>query len=95
MPYKKIDVDHIATLARLSLGDSEKVRLEKDLIQVIEYINQLNELDTANVEPTSHILPIQNVFRDDNTNREKLAEKNPLDQAPSKDKGHFEVPQII
>ena len=95
MSYKKIDVDHIATLARLSLDDSEKVRLEKDLVKILEYINQLNKLDTTKVEPTSHVLPIQNVFRDDETCPEKIADKKSLDQAPGKDKGHFEVPQII
>ena len=95
MSYKLIDVNHIATLARLNLDDSEKTQLEKDLVKILEYINQLNQLNTKNVEPTSHILPIQNVFREDDINQEKLGDKNQLYQAPSKDKCHYEVPQII
>jgi len=93
MSEKKIDVDRIAALARLRLDDEEKIRLAGDLEKILEYIDQLNQLDTANVEPTSHVLPIHNVFREDAAG-EKRAD-GLIDQAPGKDKGHYEVPQII
>jgi len=93
MSEKKVDVDRIAALARLRLDDAEKVRLAGDLEKILEYIDQLNRLDTANVEPTSHVLPIHNVFREDAAG-EKSAD-GLIDQAPGKDKGHYEVPQII
>jgi len=56
-------------------------------------MSQLNQLDTSNVQPTSHILPINNVFRDDETSKSKNIDY--LTAAPSKNKGHYEVPKII
>ena len=89
----KIDINKIAKLARLKLTKSESGRLRGYLEQIIEYIDQLNQLDTSNVEPTSHVLPVHNVFRDDevfkSTNVDYLA------GSPSSNKGHYEVPKII
>lgn len=94
MSAEQFDIDHIAALARLKLTDEEKSRLGKHMHQIIDYIDQLNQLDTSQVEPTSHILPLQNVFREDEE-RDLFAGKNYLEQAPANDKGHYEVPQII
>lgn len=94
MSEKKFDIDHIAALARLTLDDAEKAKLEGHLVKIIEYIDQLNQLDTADVKPTSHVLPINNVFRQDEA-RERFSNADLMDQAPRKDKGHYEVPQII
>ena len=88
------DIDRIASLARLTLGDSEKERLGPQLVKIVEYINQLNELDTAKVEPTSHVLPVQNIFREDET-PPALPSADYLSLAPRHDKGHYEVPQIM
>ncbi|MFQ5674187.1 MAG: Asp-tRNA(Asn)/Glu-tRNA(Gln) amidotransferase subunit GatC [Nitrospinales bacterium] len=93
MSEKKIDVDRIAALARLRLDDAEKTRLASDLEKILEYIDQLNRLDTADVEPTSHVLPIHNVFREDTPGKKHV--DGLIDQAPGRDKGHYEVPQII
>ena len=89
----KIDINKIAQLARLKLTDTESNRLGKHLEQIIEYIDQLNKLDTANVEPTSHVLPIQNVFREDKVC--KLTNVDYLAGSPAHNKGHYEVPKII
>ncbi|MFQ5715622.1 MAG: Asp-tRNA(Asn)/Glu-tRNA(Gln) amidotransferase subunit GatC [Nitrospinales bacterium] len=94
MPEKTFDIDHIARLARLTLSESEKIKLEGHLLKIIEYIGQLDRVDTSNVEPTSHILPLQNVFREDEAGDE-FSETDLLGQAPQKDKGHYEVPRII
>ena len=89
----KIDINKIAKLARLKLTETERDKLGKYLEKVIDYMNQLNQLDTTNIKPTSHVLPVHNIFRDDEVI--KSAEVNYLAAAPSNNKGHYEVPKII
>ncbi len=90
----KIDIDNIAKLARLKLTDAESDRLGGHLEQIIDYIDQLNQLDTSNVEPTSHVLPIHNVFREDKAI--KFADDvDYLAGSPANNQGHYEVPKII
>lgn len=88
------DIDRIANLARLTLNDSEKQKLGRQMADIVEYINQLNELDTSKVEPTSHVLPVHNVFRSDESEA-YFQKADYLTLAPKQDKGHYEVPQII
>ena len=89
----KIDTQKIAKLARLKLTKTESEKLDGYLEQVIDYIDQLNQLDTSNVQPTSHVLPVHNVFRNDETSKSKNI--GFLTGAPLSNKGHYEVPKII
>jgi aspartyl-tRNA(Asn)/glutamyl-tRNA(Gln) amidotransferase subunit C len=89
----KIDIQKIAKLARLKLTEIESDKLDGYLEQVVDYIDQLNQLDTSNVQPTSHVLPVNNVFRDDEASKSKNIDY--LTEAPSNNKGHYEVPKII
>ena len=89
----KIDINKIAKLSRLKLTETESNKIVVYLEQVIEYIDQLNELDTTNIAPTSHILPVKNVFREDIVL--DSADINYLAASPSSNKGHYEVPKII
>ena len=89
----KIDIQKIAKLARLKLTEIESDKLDGYLEQVVDYIDQLNQLDTSNVQPTSHVLPVNNVFRDDEASKSKNIDY--LTGAPSNNKGHYEVPKII
>lgn len=89
----KIDINKIAQLARLKLTKAESNRLGFHLEQIIEHIDQLNQLDTANVEATSHVLPIQNVFREDEVSISPDVDY--LAGSPSHNKDHYEVPKII
>ena len=89
----KIDTQKIAKLARLKLTKTESEKLDGYLEQVIDYIDQLNQLDTSNVQPTSHVLPVHNVFRNDETSKSKNI--GFLTGAPSSNKKHYEVPKII
>ena len=89
----KIDTQKIAKLARLKLTKTESEKLDGYLEQVIDYIDQLNQLDTSNVQPTSHVLPVHNVFRNDETPKSKNI--GFLTGAPSSNKRHYEVPKII
>ena len=60
-----MDIEHLAKLARLKLTDAEKELFSKQMGTVIKYIEKLSELDTKNVEPTAHVLGLNNFFRDD------------------------------
>lgn len=88
------NADKIADLARIHLTKKEKESLTGHLEKILGYIDQLNELDVDGVTPTSHPLPLQNVFRDDTVlpslNREKL-----LKTSPASKNGMFQVPKII
>ena len=88
------DVKYIAGLAMFKVSDEELPRLHGEMETVIEYAGRLNEADTEGLEPTYHILPLENVFREDvvtsNFDRDKL-----LANAPSQYNGCFEVPKVV
>ncbi|HSV43848.1 MAG TPA: Asp-tRNA(Asn)/Glu-tRNA(Gln) amidotransferase subunit GatC [Candidatus Bathyarchaeia archaeon] len=88
------DVRYIAALARINLNDEEIAPLAKDLENILGYIGQLEELDVAAVKPTSHVLPLQNVYRSD-TIKPSLSQDEALSIAVAKHNGAFKVPQII
>ncbi|TCT15321.1 aspartyl/glutamyl-tRNA(Asn/Gln) amidotransferase subunit C [Natranaerovirga pectinivora] len=94
MKITKEQVEHVAHLARLSLTEDEKVQMTKDLEAIIGFADQLNSLDIENIEPTAHVIPIQNVFRKDEV-RESLDRKELLKNAPTKLNGCFSVPKIV
>ncbi len=89
-----MDINHVAMLARLKLTDSEKEQFEKQVGSIINYIDKLNELDTSSIEPTAHVLPISNVFREDQL-KTSLPREKALQNAPEKDDGFYRVPKII
>ena len=94
MSSDSFDIEKIALLARLKLTEEEQTRLGQQFKGILEHIDQLNQLDTKNVEPTSHVLPLQNVFREDEV-KTVFEDGKYLPLAPRQDKGHYEVPQII
>ena len=89
------DIEHIAALARLKLTPDEKTRLASQMGTILEYIEKLNELNTKDVEPTAHVLGINNVFREDEPTTKPLADNNLISDSPAHNKGHYEVPKII
>ena len=89
----KIDTKKIANLAKLKPSKTESNKLDGYLEQIIGYIDQLNQLDTSNVQPSSHVLPVHNIFREDETS--VSSSEDYLIGAPSNSKGHYEVPKII
>ncbi len=95
---KSIDtkiVKHVAHLARLELDEKELALYSGQLASILSYISKLNEIDTANVIPTSHALTtLKNVFRKDIL-KESLKPDEATANAPSKDGNFFKVPQII
>lgn len=87
-------IDYVGILAKLELNNEEKEQAKKDIGEMLDYIDQLNELDTEGVEPMSHVFPVYNVFREDVvTNGDGSAQT--LANAPSKKDGGFKVPKTI
>ena len=94
MKISKQEVEHVAKLARLELSLREQETLSDQLSSILTYVEQLNELDTSGVEPTSHVLDMKNVMRDDEA-MPGLSQEQALANAPEKAAGHYKVPKII
>lgn len=88
------EVEHIAKLAKLSLSEDEKNAYTKQLSEILDYVEKLNELDTEEIEPLSHVMDVTNAFRED-TPRECLSRKDTLANAPESDGKFFIVPKVI
>jgi len=97
MEKKKINksqVEKIAKLSRLKLTAQEVQEFTGQLSAIIDYVEKMNELDTANVEPLAHCLPIHNVFRSDEP-KGSLGTEIALSNAPQTDGDFFKVPKIL
>lgn len=90
----KAAVEHVALLARLELTEEETEMYTQQLNQILDYAERLNQLDTTNVSPTAHVLPIQNVFREDKS-EQVMTNDEALANAPTKEDGFFRVPKIV
>ena len=87
-------IEYVGILAKLELSEEEKEQAKKDMGEMLDYIDKLNELDTEGVEPMSHVFPVNNVFREDVvTNGDGSADT--LANAPVKKDGGFKVPKTI
>jgi aspartyl-tRNA(Asn)/glutamyl-tRNA(Gln) amidotransferase subunit C len=94
VPVTIQDVEHVAHLARLSFSEEEKVRLTTELNSILEYMNELNSIDTSAVEPLSHVIELQNVFRED-VRTPGADREDALKNAPSHSEEFFKVPKVI
>ena len=87
-------IDYVGILAKLALSDEEKEQAKKDMGRMLDYIDKLGELDTEDVEPMTHLFPVQNVFREDvvtnGDDRDSM-----LKNAPGEKDGMFVVPKTI
>ncbi|MBP3965468.1 MULTISPECIES: Asp-tRNA(Asn)/Glu-tRNA(Gln) amidotransferase subunit GatC [Paenibacillus] len=88
------DVEHVANLARLELSEQEKEQFTGQLNAILKYAEKLDELQTDGVEPTSHVLPVHNVMRDD-VIRESVTNETALRNAPDDEDGQFKVPAVL
>ena len=87
-------IEYVGILAKLELSDEEKEQAKKDMANMLDYIDTLNELDTSEVEPMSHVFPVNNVFREDVvTNGDDRDEI--LANAPEAKEGAFVVPKTF
>lgn len=94
MKLTREEVDHVARLARLHFNEEEAERFREQLSAILTYVEKLGELDTKGVEPTSHVLPIRNVFRED-VMLPSLPREEALANAPDRTEEFYRVPKII
>jgi len=94
MKIDRKEVEHVAQLARLRFDNADLELFAHQLNTILEYFDTLREVDTSDIEPTSHAVVIKNVFRDDTaegfSNKDLL-----LKNAPSQEKNCFKVPKVI
>lgn len=88
------DIDKVAELARLSLKPEERQKLEKDIEAILGYVKKLESLDTKDIQPMSHVLDLENVFRSDERKPSDVRGKV-LQHAPLKDGKFFKVPKVV
>lgn len=90
----KKDVEHIACLAHIELTEEEKSLFTEQFNEILEYFKKIDEVDTENVEPTYHVLNLENVTRKD-----KMVPSLPIDKAlrnaPKKEKKFIKAPRIV
>ena len=94
---KQIDdetMENVCILAKLSLTEEEKEKAKKDMQEMLDYVEKLDELDTSSVEPMSHIFGDQNVFREDEVTNGDNSEAM-LANAPKAKEGQYQVPKTI
>lgn len=87
-------IEYVGILAKLELSEEEKEQAKKDMANMLDYIDTLNELDTSGVEPMSHVFPVNNVFREDVVTNEDEREEI-LANAPEAKDGAFVVPKTF
>ena len=91
---QKEEIEHIGWLARIELREAEKELFEKQLNSILDYFAVLDELDTANVKPTYHVLGIKDVVRADEP-KEMLSQSEALRNADKKEEGYIKGPRIM
>ena len=87
-------IEYVGILAKLELSDQEKEQARRDMGRMLDYIDKLGELDTTDVEPMSHVFPVQNVFREDEVTNGEMREQL-LANAPQEKDGMFLVPRTF
>lgn len=87
-------IEYVGILAKLELSGAEKERAKSDMGRMLDYIDKLGELDTTDVEPMSHVFPVQNVFREDIVTNGNAREEL-LANAPEQKDGMFMVPRTF
>lgn len=90
----KQEVEHIAQLARLGLSEDEKEKFREQLSKILDYVNQLQEVNTKNIEPISQITGLENIERGDLMKQGDYKEKL-LKLAPERENNHFKVKAVF
>ena len=88
------DLDTVAGLSRLRIDETERAGVLEQLDKFLTYVDNLRQVDTSNVEPTTYALPMKNVFRADVV-KPSLEREAALSNAPLKEDGYFKVPRVL
>lgn len=96
MKVSKKEVEHVAALSRLAFEAEEVELFTGQFNAILDYVNRLNELNLADIEPTSHVQPLHTVLREDMVVASDLTLREAiLREAPETEKGFFKVPPVI
>jgi aspartyl-tRNA(Asn)/glutamyl-tRNA(Gln) amidotransferase subunit C len=88
------EVEHVAMLARLNIPEEDLEAYTRQMGDILKWIQKLEELDTKELEPTAHVLPVHNVFREDIV-RDSIDREEAVKGAPEVQEGQFRVPKIV
>ncbi len=94
MKISEETVDHIAHLARLEFEGEKKTAIKADLERIVDFMDKLQEVDTANVEPLIYMTEEVNRLRDDEP-KVTLTQEEALKNAPKKDSDYFRIPKVL
>ena len=94
MKISEQDIKTVASLSRLKIREEEAQDVLFQLNKILTYVENLQALDTRDVEPTTYALPMQNVFREDKV-KPSLERELALSNAPLKEDGYFKVPRVL
>ena len=94
MKVTEKDIKTVASLSRLSIREDETAGVIEQLDKFLTYVENLQSIDTENIEPTTYALPMQNVFRDDKV-KPSLDRELAISNAPLADDGYFKVPRVL
>lgn len=94
MSVTKDDVQYVADLARLQLSEQEAEELVNDLNKILDYMADLEEVDTTDVEPLEHVTDLEYRFRKDEA-KDPVDHEDALKNAPDADTDYFRVPRVI
>ncbi len=94
MPLTREQVQHIARLARVGLGEDDIARFQEQLSEILDYFERLRQLDTEGVPPTTHTLPLHSIMRDDEP-RPSLPRDEVLANAPQREGDLFRVSAVL
>jgi len=95
MGITKDEVNYVARLSRIKMENDEMEKFTNQLDRILEYISKLNEIDTKEIKPTSHVVDIKNVMRKDKLTGESLSNEEATAMGPDKEDKFFRVPKII
>ncbi len=94
MKITEQDIQNVASLSRLKIRPDESAKILSQLNEILTYIENLNSIDTTNIEPTTYALPMQNVFREDKV-KPSIDRELALSTAPLQEDGYFKVPRVL
>ena len=91
----KKDVEHISKLSKLNLSDQEKVKFQDQLSSILDYVEELNQVDTKGVEPTAQVTGLTNIFSEDEIERSEITKEDIKKNAPKFENDAFKVPGVF
>jgi aspartyl-tRNA(Asn)/glutamyl-tRNA(Gln) amidotransferase subunit C len=94
MPLTQQEVEHIALLAHLQLTEKELEKFRIQLTNILDYADRLRQVDTSSISPTTTVLPLRSVLREDGV-KESLAREDALANAPDQDRNMFRIPPVF